>query len=111
MDDTSPPPAEVATQALSCKLTSPELQQRKATVLAQLKTKVLDRQELANGFAYQFAGTDGMLDALLSFIKTERQCCDFFTFALTVGREGQPVGLEITGPEGAKDMIRHELGL
>lgn len=58
---------------ISCKLTTPELRQRKATVIALLKEMILEKQELANGFRYQFDGKDQTLDLLHDFIKTERQ--------------------------------------
>lgn len=37
---------------ISCKLTSPEFQKRKREVIALLKTKLLQRKELDNGFQY-----------------------------------------------------------
>jgi len=96
---------------LACKLTSPELQKRKATVLASLKEKILDRKETATGFQYQFKGDDQLLDELTTFIKTERQCCDFFDFGLTVKGDGTLVLLDISGPKGAKEFIKTELDL
>jgi hypothetical protein len=49
-----------------------------------LKALVIGRNELANGYGYEFDATDEILDKLNAFIKTERLCCDFFTFQLTV---------------------------
>ena len=77
---------ETATKPLTCKLTTPELQKRKATVIADLKELVLEKKELENGYSYKFEGKDEILDKLNEFIKTERMCCDFFTFQLT-GKE------------------------
>lgn len=97
--------------ALRCKLTTDEIRLRKATVLASLKTQLVERTELENGFAYRFEASDKLLDELNEFIKTERQCCDFFTF--TVRMTGYPhvAWLELTGPEGVKEVIREELDL
>ena len=94
---------------ISCKLTTPELRQRKATVIALLKEMVLEKQELANGCRYQFDGKDQTLDLLHDFIKTERLCCDFFTFRLTVADQESPVWLELSGPKGAKAFIENEI--
>jgi hypothetical protein len=69
---------------LTCKLTTPELRQRKATVIASLKSQMTDKKELKNGYSYKFAGTDKMVDELAEFVKTERECCDFFTFHLSI---------------------------
>lgn len=97
--------------ALSCKLTSPELQQRKASVIAGLKKKLLSRKELKNGYLYRFEGSDEILDELLQFIKTERACSDFFVFNLSISGDKSEAFLEISGPEGVKDFIRSELAL
>lgn len=96
---------------LSCKLTSKELQQRKATVLAGLKDQVLEKKDLHNGFAFKFKGTDKMIDDIIEFVKTERKCCDFFTFTLSFSGDGSEAWLELTGPDGAKDFISTELGM
>lgn len=96
---------------LSCRLTTPELQKRKVTVIEGLKQQITDRKELKNGFAFKFPGTDKVLDELTEFIKTERECCDFFTFGLSVSGDKSEAWLELTGAEGAKDFITAELGL
>ncbi len=94
---------------LSCKLTTPELQQRKKTVIAELKTLVLEKTEIDSGYKYKFNGSDKMLDLLNSFIKTERLCCDFFVFRLTASSDNHFAYLELTGPDGIKDFIKEEI--
>lgn len=96
---------------LACKLTSPELRKRKETVLASLRKQVIRKKELSNGYAFTFAGTDKMVDELTEFVKTERQCCDFFTFGITVKGDQSETILEITGVEGTKEFITSELEL
>jgi hypothetical protein len=98
------------TGELSCKLTTPELQKRKETILASLKTQMLEKRELKDGYAFKFPGTDKMLDELTEFIKTERECCDFFTFNLSISGDKSEAWLELTGVDGAKDFISSELG-
>jgi hypothetical protein len=100
---------ETATKPVTCKLTTAELQKRKATVIAELKALVLERKELENGYSYKFEGTDETLDKLNDFIKTERMCCDFFTFHITV--EDQTALLSITGSNGAKEFLKAEVDL
>lgn len=94
---------------LTCKLTTPELQQRKNTVIAELKSQVLEKIETDLGFKYKFEGSDKMLDQLNSFIKTERLCCEFFVFNLTASSDTKFAWLELSGPEGTKDFIKHEI--
>ena len=101
------PDMKTQSTPLVCKLTSAEMQTRKATVIAELKSLVLEKTELENGFEYTFSGSDTMLDKLTDFIKTEKLCCDFFVFQLTVAQD--VVLLRITGPEGVKQFIRQEV--
>jgi hypothetical protein len=96
---------------LTCKLTSPELQRRRETVIASLKTKLEEKKELKNGFAFKFPGNDQMVDELTEFIKTERECCDFFTFKLSISGDKNKTWLEMSGPDGVKDFLTRELGM
>ncbi|MEQ8714895.1 MAG: hypothetical protein RIC80_17880 [Cyclobacteriaceae bacterium] len=96
---------------VSCKLTTPELRRRKESVVASLKQQILDEQELEDGYAFKFPGTDKVLDELTEFIKTERACCDFFVFGLSISGDKSEAWMEMTGTEGAKDFIEFELGL
>jgi hypothetical protein len=93
---------------LICKLTSPELQQRKATVISELKNLVKGKLELHNGFCYQFSFSDSTLDKLVTFVKSERLCCDFFSFGIHV--QDETLTLEITGSAEAKAFLINEIG-
>jgi len=66
---------------------------------------------LKNGYAYKFVGSDKTVDELTNFIKTERQCCDFFTFNLSITGDKTVAWLEIVGPKGSKEFIKTELDL
>jgi hypothetical protein len=94
---------------LTCKLSTPELQQRKKTVVAELKNLVLEKVETEGGYKYKFNGSDKMLDLLNSFIKTERLCCDFFVFNLTASSDRNYAWLELSGPEGIKEFIKYDI--
>lgn len=96
---------------ITCKLTSPEMLKRKATVIASLKKKIIVKKELVNGFSYEFSGTDAVIDELATFVKTERLCCDFFDFSLSIKGDGTTACLIITGPKGVKNFITNELDL
>ena len=96
---------------ISCKLTTPELQKRKETVLASLKKQVLEKKKLKDGYAFRFNGSDKMFDELTEFIKTERACCNFFTFNLSISGDQSEIWLELKGKEGAGDLIESELGI
>ena len=100
-----------ANTVLTCKMLPEELRLRKETVLASLKSKMIDRKELKDGYAFKFPGSDMVVDELVEFIKTERECCDFFVFNLSVSGDKSEAWLVMTGVEGAKDFITQELGL
>ena len=100
--------AKNKTNQISCKLTSPELQKRKESVLMSLREKVLGKKELEDGYTFKFPGTDKVLDELYEFIKTERACCEFFVFGFSVSGDESEIWLELTGPEGVKDFIASE---
>jgi hypothetical protein len=92
-----------------CKLSTPELQKRKATVIAELKEIVQNRNEFSNGISFEFKNTAAIRNKIDFFIKTEKLCCDFFIFEVTV--EGSGILLKITGPEGAKEFLKEEINL
>ena len=96
-------------QTLVCKLTTPELQKRRATVIRDLISLLRDKKGISNGYRYSFNSDDKTLDKLLHFIKTERMCCDFFQFTIAI--DGPEATLEISGPEGAREFLDHEVGL
>lgn len=93
----------------ACKLSTPELQERKRTVVAELKGLLLEKTEMANGYRYKFEGSDRLVDLLTGFIKTERMCCPFFAFTLTVAGDESSAWLELTGDEGVKGFIDQEI--
>ncbi|MDQ3142766.1 MAG: hypothetical protein M3Q56_11030 [Bacteroidota bacterium] len=100
-----------SSNSFSCKLTSAELQLRKSTVLESLRKQILETKELDNGYAFKFNGSDKMIDEITEFVKTERQCCDFFTFTMAITGDTSSIWFEITGAPEAKDFIKTELSL
>ncbi len=101
--------------SLHCKLTTPELQARKQTVITSLRKQIVEKKPLTNGYAYRFSGNESLLDELTEFIRTERMCCDFFDFAILIpaanAKATPSVWLHITGPEGAQAFIDQEIEL
>jgi hypothetical protein len=95
---------------LTCKLTTPELQQRKRTVIGELKNLVKERKEDQNAVRYKFESSDNNIDLVSSFIKSERLCCDFFEFSLHIESNSEFMWLTLSGPDGVKEFIREEVG-
>ena len=98
-------------EEMQCQLTSPELQKRKETVISSLKLQILDSRELSDGYAFRFPGSDKVIDELTEFIKTERTCCDFFVFGISVSGDKSEAWLYLTGAQGVKEFIMSELGM
>ena len=93
----------------SCKLAQPELQKRKEMIRKDLMKQVIERKDLKKGYAFKFHGTDEVIDQLTEFVKSERECCDFFAFGLLISGDKSSIWLQVTGPKGAKDFIAQEL--
>ena len=96
---------------LACKLTTPELRRRRETVIADLRSRITNKEETADGCIYVFPATADTIRHVTSFIETERQCCEFFSFRLSVPSGSPEMHLEISGPQGAKEFLKEELGL
>jgi len=95
---------------LSCKLTTAELQKRREEVLSVLKSGILEKKELKDGYSFKFENSDKNIDMLTDFVKSERQCCDFFNFSIQIKNNGE-LWFDLTGPKDAKEIIGAELGL
>ena len=91
--------------AVACRLTEPEMRERRETVLARAARAVRDTQELPDGYAYRFDADDETLGFLFHLVGLERRCCPFLTFRVTVEPDGGPVWLAMTGPEGTKAFL------
>lgn len=86
-----------------------ELQERRRTVLSQIRRAISEVTELNDGFRYQFASAT-LVPELGNLIHLEHQCCPFLTFRLTVEPEDGSVLLEMTGPEGTKEFLAEIFG-
>lgn len=99
----NPPP-------LACDLTAIDEAEREAH-LAQaaylLGRGALERQELADGYAYRFAAD--AYAQVVEFVALERRCCAFFHFVLDVSPAGGPLWLHITGPAEVKAFLQANL--
>jgi hypothetical protein len=83
---------------------TPEARRRHEEDTHALLDHVTDVTERSDGFVFRIpdlAGGDAALVALVQrWIDDERRCCPFLAF--TLGRDA----LTVTGPEGAKDVLR-----
>src|SRR6185312_15455074 len=97
-------------EAVCCTLNPSQMQERKE-LLKTFQCLVKGKTEIENGYLFRFDSSNHIIDQVMEIIKLERQCCPFLTFDLIVEKETKPLFLKITGPEGTKDFLLHELGL
>lgn len=85
---------------IACELTAAEIAARRAALLPGLLEQAVERTPLPNGFRWRFTATSELLAAMAETINTERQCCRFLRFVVTLEPANGPIWLEITGPSG-----------
>lgn len=93
---------------LACTLTGSE-QVTRSEEVKDLFKHVQQVNELADGYALRFPGSDTWASTLLQFVNFERTCCPFFEFALVFRQKQGPIWLHIRGPEGVKAIIANML--
>jgi hypothetical protein len=91
---------------VACCLTSAELRERAATLLAQFRSAVIETEELADGYAFRVPGDGKWIATIAEMIVAERECCPFLTFELVAQPNMGPVIVSLTGPAGAKEFLR-----
>ena len=91
---------------VACSLTSAELRDREATLLAQFRTAVLETEELEDGYAFRMPGDDRWIGLTAELIVAERECCPFLTFEVTANPKMGPVTVRMTGPAGTKEFLK-----
>ena len=90
----------------ACRLTSAELRERQATLLAQFRSAVIETEELRDGYAFRVPGDDKWIAIIAKMIVAERECCPFLTFELVAQPNMGPVTVRVTGPAGAKEFLK-----
>ncbi|HVT60199.1 MAG TPA: hypothetical protein VHR45_17625 [Thermoanaerobaculia bacterium] len=97
--------------AVACRLSEPELRQRRAAVLEPLRAAAVEIKALPAGYAFRFGGDAAPLAELALLIDLERRCCPFLRFELSVAPAAGPVWLSLSGPPGTREFLAAELGL
>ena len=62
---------------IACCLTSAELCEREATLLAQFRSAVIETEELPDGYAFRVPGDRKWVAITAEMIVAERECCPF----------------------------------
>lgn len=96
---------------VACTLSPDALHERRDGALHDLRSQAREVRETASGYSLRFPASDGLLDELTKVIQRERKCCSFLRFSLVVSPGEGPVWLELSGPEGTKELLRGILAI
>jgi hypothetical protein len=91
---------------IACSLTTLELRDREARLLAQFRSALIGTEEIQDGYAFHLPGEDKWIRLVVELIVSERECCPFLTFKVTALPNMGPVIVRVTGPAGAKEFLR-----
>ena len=91
---------------IACCLTSAELREREATLLAQFSSAALATEELRDGYAFRVPGDGKWIAMIAKMIVAERECCTFSTFEFVAQPSMGPIIVRVTGPAGTKDFLK-----
>lgn len=96
-----------ATQPVACNLGAFDAvqKQRYEEALAELRSRLIERRELTDGWAFVFPSDAATCILAMEFVTLERQCCPFWTFRLEVTSLDGPLILALTGPADAKEIL------
>ena len=98
-------------EPLACNLHAldPAQRARHQVLTEKLRTSVVELRELDTGFGLHVDASKMPLTELAEWIDAERRCCPFLTLELATEPHQGPVWLRLTGPAGAKELLRAEL--
>jgi len=91
---------------IACCLTTAELRERAATLLAQFSSAVVGTEELRDGYAFHLPGDGKQIATIAKMIVAERECCPFLAFELVAQANMGSVIVRVTGPAGTKDFLK-----
>ena len=92
-----------------CSLTTAELRDRQAKLLAQFRSAVVEVEEVEEGYVFRLPGDDKWIMFVAELIVAERKCCPFLTFEVAAEPNQGPVIVRVFGPFGAKEFVKNVL--
>ena len=90
---------------VACTLGPAALEARREQLLSRLTGLGTAREALDNGLRLRFARGDETLPVIARAIDTERRCCRFLHFQVTVHPDEGPIVRELTGPTGTRELL------
>lgn len=91
---------------IACCLSTSQLREREATLIAEFKSGVIAVEEIQDGYIFHLTGDGSRMKTICNLIEAERQCCRFLKFELNAQPNMGPLHLAITGPVGTKEFLK-----
>src|ERR1035438_1870198 len=91
---------------VACRLSSAQLREREASLIAEFKAGVTEVEELAEGLRFHLPGVEKWFTVVAKLMAAERECCPFLEFELRAEAGRGPITLVIAGPVGTKEFLR-----
>jgi hypothetical protein len=95
-------------EPIVCSLEPGALRAQRDELLPGLVARADRVEEIDGGYRLRFDAAHLM--SIATVIDSERQCCRFLEFRLTVEAAGGPLWLQVTGPAGAKEFLADLIG-
>ncbi len=80
-----------------------------ARLATRVSTSIVRSAEIDDGYALEVDASLVPIADLARWIDLERRCCSFFDFNLDWPNSSSRMTLRVTGPSGAKEILRSEL--
>lgn len=96
---------------VACTLGPAALRARREDLLGGLVRRADDRIDLPNGYRIRFDAKPGLLSTIAGVIETERRCCRFLRFEVTVEPAERAAWVGFTGPPGTREFLAALLDL
>lgn len=90
---------------IACTLQPGELSRRTGELLPGLVARARRRESIEGGYRFEFDATSDTLNAIMTTIDAERQCCRFLRFQFVLEPAGGPAWLDVTGPAGTQAFL------
>ena len=90
---------------IACTLTPDALRAAARDLLPGLLDDAAEIRERVDGISLRFDPTGDMVPRIAAVIERERRCCAFFRFRLTIEPSSGPVWLDVTGPQGTRELL------
>ena len=91
---------------IACSLTTKQLRDREAALLARFQSAVVEIEELQEGYAFRLPGDGTWIELIAELIVAERECCPFLAFEVVAVPNMGPVTVRMFGPSGTKEFLK-----